>query len=165
MPRGRPALLALGAVLLCVPLLLLPAARRHGPARLPANATVRAGVMPGDPAVAYREAAAPRFPASSRWVCPRLPASRRAVTVPQRAARGPAPCRALVSPRRPDVLLLHGQAFTSGTWQALGTLALLAAEGHRAVAIDLPGRTESAGGDVGCGSSRPAPKGLAVLSC
>ncbi|XP_048813323.1 protein ABHD14A isoform X2 [Lagopus muta] len=105
MPRGRPALLALGAVLVCVPLLLLPAARRHGPARLPANATVRAGVMPGDPAVAYREAAAPRFPASSR----------------------------------PDVLLLHGQAFTSGTWQALGTLALLAAEGHRAVAIDLPG--------------------------
>uniref|UniRef100_A0A8V1A4K9 Protein ABHD14A n=1 Tax=Gallus gallus TaxID=9031 RepID=A0A8V1A4K9_CHICK len=69
-----------------------------------------------------------------------------------RAVGGPAPCRALVSspcpppiPRRPDVLLLHGQAFSSGTWQALGTLALLAAEGHRAVAIDLPGRSESAG--------------------
>uniref|UniRef100_A0A8B9M5G8 Protein ABHD14A n=1 Tax=Accipiter nisus TaxID=211598 RepID=A0A8B9M5G8_9AVES len=41
----------------------------------------------------------------------------------------------------PDVLFLHGQAFTSKTWEALGTLALLAGEGYRAVAIDLPGRT------------------------
>lgn len=152
MPRGRAALLALGALLACGLLLLPPAARRHVPARLPANATVRAGVAPGDPAVAYREAAAPRSLAASRWVGRRLPASRRAVAVPQRAVGGPAPCRALVSspcpppiPRRPDVLLLHGQAFSSGTWQALGTLALLAAEGHRAVAIDLPGRSESAG--------------------
>lgn len=48
---------------------------------------------------------------------------------------------ACLSPRRPDVLFLHGQAFTSKTWEALGTLALLAAEGYRAVAIDLPGRT------------------------
>ncbi|XP_035750558.1 protein ABHD14A-like, partial [Egretta garzetta] len=45
------------------------------------------------------------------------------------------------SPGRPDVLFLHGQAFTSRTWEALGTLALLAGEGYRAVAIDLPGRT------------------------
>ncbi|OXB71342.1 UNVERIFIED_CONTAM: hypothetical protein H355_012748 [Colinus virginianus] len=118
MPRGRPALLAVGALLLCglLLLLLLPAARRHAPARGPANGTVRAGVVPGDPAVAYREAAVPRF----------------------------------LAPGRPDVLLLHGQAFTSGTWQALGTLALLAAEGHRAVAIDLPGRT------AGYGDSPPA---------
>lgn len=48
---------------------------------------------------------------------------------------------ACLSPRRPDVLFLHGQAFTSETWEALGTLALLAAEGYRAIAIDLPGRT------------------------
>ncbi|XP_063267352.1 protein ABHD14A [Prinia subflava] len=50
---------------------------------------------------------------------------------------------AAVSPRRPDVLFLHGQAFTSKTWEALGTLALLAAEGYRAVAIDLPGYGDS----------------------
>lgn len=44
-------------------------------------------------------------------------------------------------PHRPAVLFLHGQAFTSKTWEALGTLALTAGEGYRAVAIDLPGRT------------------------
>ncbi|KAM8995301.1 protein ABHD14A [Ara ararauna] len=46
-------------------------------------------------------------------------------------------------PGRPDVLFLHGQAFTSKTWEALGTLALLAREGYRAVAIDLPGYGDS----------------------
>ncbi|XP_009889573.1 PREDICTED: alpha/beta hydrolase domain-containing protein 14A, partial [Charadrius vociferus] len=43
----------------------------------------------------------------------------------------------------PDVLFLHGQAFTSKTWEALGTLALLAGEGYRVVAIDLPGYGDS----------------------
>uniref|UniRef100_A0A674G7C2 Protein ABHD14A n=1 Tax=Taeniopygia guttata TaxID=59729 RepID=A0A674G7C2_TAEGU len=51
------------------------------------------------------------------------------------------PLPACLPASRPDVLFLHGQAFTSKTWEALGTLALLAAEGYRAVAIDLPGRT------------------------
>lgn len=37
------------------------------------------------------------------------------------------------------VLLLHGAAFDSGTWEELGTLALLADAGFRAVAVDLPG--------------------------
>ncbi|XP_058700967.1 protein ABHD14A [Poecile atricapillus] len=50
---------------------------------------------------------------------------------------------AAVGPGRPDVLLLHGQAFTSKTWEALGTLALLSGEGYRAVAIDLPGYGDS----------------------
>lgn len=53
----------------------------------------------------------------------------------------PEPLPACLPHCRPDVLLLHGQAFTSKTWEALGTLALLAGEGYRAVAIDLPGRT------------------------
>ena len=38
-----------------------------------------------------------------------------------------------------NVLLLHGQAFSSETWLELGTLHLLACMGHRAVAIDIPG--------------------------
>ena len=37
------------------------------------------------------------------------------------------------------VLLLHGARFQSETWRQLGTLARLAAEGFRAVALDLPG--------------------------
>jgi|CXWL01.1.fsa_nt_gi abhydrolase domain-containing protein 14 len=37
------------------------------------------------------------------------------------------------------VLLLHGQLFSSGTWQNVGTLRRLAHEGFRAVAVDLPG--------------------------
>nr|XP_013801196.1 PREDICTED: alpha/beta hydrolase domain-containing protein 14A-like [Apteryx mantelli mantelli] len=51
---------------------------------------------------------------------------------------GPPPPPA-AGPGRLDILLLHGQAFTSKTWEALGTLVLLAEEGYRAVAIDLPG--------------------------
>ena len=38
-----------------------------------------------------------------------------------------------------NVLLLHGQAFTSKNWLDLGTLGLIAAMGHKAVAVDLPG--------------------------
>ncbi|HXK24010.1 MAG TPA: alpha/beta hydrolase [Myxococcota bacterium] len=37
------------------------------------------------------------------------------------------------------VLLLHGAAFDSGTWEELGTLGVLAGAGFRAVAVDLPG--------------------------
>lgn len=37
------------------------------------------------------------------------------------------------------VVLLHGAAFQSKTWLDLNTINLLAAMGHRVIAIDLPG--------------------------
>lgn len=40
---------------------------------------------------------------------------------------------------RVEVVLLHGKAFNSHTWEQLGTLQLLSRRGYRAVALDLPG--------------------------
>uniref|UniRef100_A0A2K6M2Z6 Protein ABHD14A n=2 Tax=Rhinopithecus TaxID=542827 RepID=A0A2K6M2Z6_RHIBE len=39
---------------------------------------------------------------------------------------------------RVEVVLLHGKAFNSHTWEQLGTLQLLSQRGYRAVALDLP---------------------------
>lgn len=45
---------------------------------------------------------------------------------------------------RVEVVLLHGKAFNSHTWEQLGTLQLLSQRGYRAVALDLPGFGNSA---------------------
>ncbi|KAM5293038.1 protein ABHD14A [Ctenodactylus gundi] len=46
--------------------------------------------------------------------------------------------------RRAEVVLLHGKAFNSHTWEQLGTLQLLSKRDYRAVALDLPGFGNSA---------------------
>lgn len=43
------------------------------------------------------------------------------------------------------MVLLHGKAFNSHTWEQLGTLQLLAQRGYRAVALDLPGESPAPG--------------------
>lgn len=49
---------------------------------------------------------------------------------------------------RLQVVLLHGQAFSSKTWEELGTLALLATNGYQALAVDLPGFGNSPDSDA-----------------
>ncbi|TFK00840.1 Transcription factor E2F6 [Platysternon megacephalum] len=49
---------------------------------------------------------------------------------------------------RLEVVFLHGQAFTSKTWEDLGTLTLLSEEGYRSIAIDLPGYGNSLPSDA-----------------
>jgi abhydrolase domain-containing protein 14 len=46
------------------------------------------------------------------------------------------------------VLLLHGASFRAQTWREIGTLELLAREGFRVIALDLPGFGESPAAEV-----------------
>ena len=57
----------------------------------------------------------------------------------------------VLPPTGQSILLLHGQAFSSETWQRpeLPTIQTMSTLGHRVVAVDLPGY----------GQSEPLPKG------
>ena len=65
------------------------------------------------------------------------------------------------------VVLLHGAAFTSQTWvTACPTLATLAALGHTAVAVDLPGYGDTAGLPSGMvGAVAVTSPSCPVLNC
>ncbi len=54
-------------------------------------------------------------------------------------------------PDAPTVLLLHGARFSAETWRELGTLELLARQGYRALALDLPGYGQSEASDLAPG--------------
>ncbi|KAL0160646.1 hypothetical protein M9458_044371, partial [Cirrhinus mrigala] len=65
-----------------------------------------------------------------------------------------------------QMVLLHGQAFTSKTWEELGTLSLLASNGYQALALDLPGFGNSPDSEPAkafSGSSGPSMSGHYAL--
>ncbi|XP_014814958.1 PREDICTED: alpha/beta hydrolase domain-containing protein 14A-like [Calidris pugnax] len=119
--RSRLGLLLLGALLALVLYVLLPATR-HGQ---------------------HSAGARPEEGERGRWAANATVRRGMAAGEPPVFYREVSSGPRASSPGRPDVLFLHGQAFTSKTWEALGTLALLAGEGYRAVAIDLPGYGDS----------------------
>ncbi|XP_075430340.1 putative protein-lysine deacylase ABHD14B [Ascaphus truei] len=71
----------------------------------------------------------------------------------------PAPSPPQCQPR-PPILLLHGIRFSSLEWQNLGTLHKLAAAGHRALALDLPGLGRSSDAVAPGPLGEPAPAGF-----
>lgn len=72
-----------------------------------------------------------------------------AVTKRVVAVRGvPVAVRECGDSNAPCVLFLHGAKYSSKNWEELGTLALVAKSGRRAIAIDLPGFGETPAAEV-----------------
>lgn len=51
-------------------------------------------------------------------------------------------------PHLGNIILLHGQSFSSQNWMNIGTVPLLAAAGYRVIAVDLPGFGHTGGASV-----------------
>jgi len=66
-------------------------------------------------------------------------------TGPSSAPSTPSTDAAAGAPATVPVVFLHGASYDSSVWERLGLLGDVAALGHRAVAVDLPGKGNSMG--------------------
>ncbi|XP_074861981.1 protein ABHD14A-like [Carettochelys insculpta] len=122
--RNRLGLLILGILVTFVLYLLLPAIQHE-------RFTARAGGPKPEPRAEEKGQGDANTTVLMRTIAGSPAVSYREGFLLQRAGTP--------SPSRLEVLFLHGQAFTSKTWEDLGTLTLLTEEGYRAIALDLPG--------------------------
>lgn len=111
---------------------------------LPTTAVLDTGTRPVTPparhaSVVFHSSTPPAAFPTPGMAAPRLTESTIAVEGQTLFYRQAEPAQQ--APKLP-VLLLHGIRFSSDTWLQLRTLATLAENGYRAVAIDLPGKAQ-----------------------